>query len=320
MEITGKTALVTGANRGLGRHLARELRDRGATVYAAARNPASVDLAGVIPIALDVTDPASVAAAAAAHGDVAILVNNAGSSTGASLLTGDLADVRLELDTHFFGTLEVIRAFAPQLAAQQRSAVLNILSVLSWVSFPEQRRLLRGQVGRVVADQRAAPGARPPGHPGQLAARRLHGHRHGQARHARPSPTRPTSPRSRSTASRRATRRSSPTSSAGRCWRASPPAWPPLPPARLTGRPCPRTAAGLRATCRPAAGCRSVRRMVAPPAQPRCPLAGARRGRRGHGPTTHVPNGNRERWPRARRLAGRALRCGSVPAARDSVP
>jgi NAD(P)-dependent dehydrogenase (short-subunit alcohol dehydrogenase family) len=136
MEITGKTALVTGANRGLGRHLAQELRDRGATVYAAARNPESVDLAGVIPIALDVTDPASVAAAAAATGDVAILINNAGSSTGASLLTGDLADVRLELDTHFFGTLAVTRAFAPQLAAQQRSAVLNILSVLSWVSFP----------------------------------------------------------------------------------------------------------------------------------------------------------------------------------------
>src|ERR1700728_737494 len=136
MEITGKTALVTGANRGLGRHLARELRDRGATVYAAARNPASVDLPGVTPIALDVTDPASVAAAAAVTGNVAILINNAGSSTGASLLTGDLADVRLELDTHFFGTLAVTRAFAPQLAAQQRSAVLNILSVLSWVSFP----------------------------------------------------------------------------------------------------------------------------------------------------------------------------------------
>jgi NAD(P)-dependent dehydrogenase (short-subunit alcohol dehydrogenase family) len=136
MEITGKTALVTGANRGLGRHLARELRDRGALVYAGARNPASVDLPGVTPIALDVTDPASVAAAAARTGNVAILVNNAGSSTGASLLTGDLADVRLELDTHFFGTLAVVRAFSPQLAAQQRSAVLNILSVLSWVSFP----------------------------------------------------------------------------------------------------------------------------------------------------------------------------------------
>src|SRR5579863_9134046 len=137
MEITGKTALVTGANRGLGRHLARELRDRGAVVYAAARNPAAVDLEGVTPIALDVTDPASVAAAAAATRDVSILINNAGSGTGASLLTGDLDSIRLELDTHFFGTLAVTRAFAPQLAAHERSAVLNVLSVLSWVSLPD---------------------------------------------------------------------------------------------------------------------------------------------------------------------------------------
>jgi NAD(P)-dependent dehydrogenase (short-subunit alcohol dehydrogenase family) len=136
MDITGKTALVTGANRGLGRHLAAQLRDRGAHVYAAARNPQAVDLAGVTPVALDVTDPASVAAAARATRDVAILVNNAGSSTGSSLLTGDLADIRLELDTHFFGTLAVTRAFAPQLAAQGSTAVLNILSALSWLSFP----------------------------------------------------------------------------------------------------------------------------------------------------------------------------------------
>ena len=47
MEITGKTALVTGANRGLGRHLAAELRDRGARVYAAARDPQAVDLTGI---------------------------------------------------------------------------------------------------------------------------------------------------------------------------------------------------------------------------------------------------------------------------------
>jgi len=136
MQIEGKTALVTGANRGLGRHLASQLRDRGARVYAAARNPGAVDLPGVTPIRLDITDPGSVAAAAAATGDVAILVNNAGTSTGSSLLTGELADIRLELDTHFFGTLEVVRAFAPQLAAQGHSAILNVLSVLSWISFP----------------------------------------------------------------------------------------------------------------------------------------------------------------------------------------
>jgi NAD(P)-dependent dehydrogenase (short-subunit alcohol dehydrogenase family) len=136
MDINGKTALVTGANRGLGRHLAAQLRDRGATVYAAARHPATVDLPGVTPVALDITDPASVAAAAATTSGVAILVNNAGSSTGSSLLTGDPTDVRLEMDTHFFGTLAVIRAFAPQLAEQENSAVLNILSALSWLTFP----------------------------------------------------------------------------------------------------------------------------------------------------------------------------------------
>jgi NAD(P)-dependent dehydrogenase (short-subunit alcohol dehydrogenase family) len=105
-------------------------------VYAAARRPASVDLDGVIPIALDVTDPASVEAAAAATRDISILVNNAGSSTGASLLAGDLADIRLELDTHFFGTLAVTRAFVPQLGQHEHSFVLNILSVLSWLSIP----------------------------------------------------------------------------------------------------------------------------------------------------------------------------------------
>jgi NAD(P)-dependent dehydrogenase (short-subunit alcohol dehydrogenase family) len=136
MQIEGKTALVTGANRGLGRHLASQLRDRGAVVYAAARKPATVDLPGVTPVALDVTDPASVAAAAAATGGVSILVNNAGSSFRSSLLTGNLADIRREMETHYFGTLAVTRAFVPQLAEHDESAVLNVLSVLSWLSSP----------------------------------------------------------------------------------------------------------------------------------------------------------------------------------------
>src|ERR1700722_13881763 len=134
MRIEGSTALVTGANRGLGRHLAQELLARGAHVYAAARNPASVDLPGVTPVALDITDPASVAAAADATGDVTLLVNNAGSSTGAALLDGPLADIELEMNTHFYGTLLVTRAFAPQLAAGGGGGVLNVLSALSWLN------------------------------------------------------------------------------------------------------------------------------------------------------------------------------------------
>jgi NAD(P)-dependent dehydrogenase (short-subunit alcohol dehydrogenase family) len=133
MEIRNSVALVTGANRGLGRHLAAGLLERGARkVYAAARNPDAVDLPGATPLRLDITDPASVAAAAAAAGDVTVLVNNAGTSTGASLLDGDLADIRLEMETHYFGTLAVARAFAPIVAANGGGAVLNVLSVLSW--------------------------------------------------------------------------------------------------------------------------------------------------------------------------------------------
>ncbi|MER5224671.1 SDR family oxidoreductase [Streptomyces flaveus] len=137
MDLSASTALVTGANRGFGRALAAELLSRGATVYAGARNPDQVDLPGVRPIALDITDPASVAAAAKATGDVTILVNNAGASTGADLLAGDLNAVRLEMDTHYFGTLSVTRAFAPQIAANGGGAILNVLSGLSWVSFPD---------------------------------------------------------------------------------------------------------------------------------------------------------------------------------------
>jgi NAD(P)-dependent dehydrogenase (short-subunit alcohol dehydrogenase family) len=132
MDLNGTVALVTGANRGLGRHFAQSLLDRGAAkVYAAARNPAAVTLDGVVPLRLDVTDPASVAAAAELADDVTLLINNAGSSTGASLLTGSLADIRLEMDTHFFGTLAVARAFAPGL-----DGMLNVLSVLSWITLP----------------------------------------------------------------------------------------------------------------------------------------------------------------------------------------
>src|SRR6201992_4338943 len=137
MRIEGSTALVTGANRGLGRCLAEELLARGAKVYAGARAPAAVGLPGAPPVALDITDPASVAAAADATGDVSLLINNAGSSTGANLLTRALADIELEMTTHFFGTLAVVRAFAPQLATHGGGAVLNVLSVLSWVSFPD---------------------------------------------------------------------------------------------------------------------------------------------------------------------------------------
>ncbi len=136
MDISHSVALVTGANRGIGREFARTLVERGATVYATARRPETIDLEGVRPLALDITDPESVAAAAAAAPDVTLLINNAGVSTGTDLVSGDLDRIRLELDTHFWGTLSMVRAFAPVLAANGGGAIANVLSALSWFTVP----------------------------------------------------------------------------------------------------------------------------------------------------------------------------------------
>jgi len=130
------TAFVTGANRGLGKRFATQLVERGAKVYAAARRPETIDTPGVISVQLDITDPESVARAASLAGDVTVLINNAGVSTKSSLLTGPIEDVRLEMDTHYFGTLGVTRAFAPIVEANGGGAILNVLSVLSWLHAP----------------------------------------------------------------------------------------------------------------------------------------------------------------------------------------
>ncbi|MEU7005547.1 SDR family oxidoreductase [Streptomyces sp. NPDC046332] len=133
MELKDSVAVVTGANRGLGRHLAEQLLQRGAKVYAAARRPETVDLPGAVPLRLDVTDAESIRAAAGIASDATLLVNNAGISTSTPLIAGDLDAVRREMETNFFGPLAVTRAFAPVLERNGGGSVLNVLSVLSWL-------------------------------------------------------------------------------------------------------------------------------------------------------------------------------------------
>jgi NAD(P)-dependent dehydrogenase (short-subunit alcohol dehydrogenase family) len=136
MKIEGSVALVTGANRGLGRHFAQQLLDRGAAkVYATARDPKTITTPGVEALALDLLDTATIDAAVAAAGDVTQLVNNAGISTYQNLIRGDLTEIRREMDTHFFGTLAVTRGWADVLARNGGGAIINILSALSWFSF-----------------------------------------------------------------------------------------------------------------------------------------------------------------------------------------
>ncbi|WP_329377643.1 SDR family oxidoreductase [Streptomyces sp. NBC_01716] len=132
MDLNNAVVVVTGANRGLGRRIAEQLLERGAKVYAGARRPETVDLPGAVPLRLDITDPESVRAAAAAAPDATVLVNNAGISTHTPLVAGELGRVRLEMDTHFFGTLQVTRAFAPVIEGNGGGSILNVLSVLSW--------------------------------------------------------------------------------------------------------------------------------------------------------------------------------------------
>jgi NAD(P)-dependent dehydrogenase (short-subunit alcohol dehydrogenase family) len=132
MELNNAVAVVTGANRGFGRHLASQLLERGAKVYAAARDPEAVDLPGAVPLRLDVTDPDSIAKAAATAADATLLVNNAGVAAGGPVLDGDLDGIRLDMETNYFGTLYATRAFAPVIEANGGGAVLNVLSVLSW--------------------------------------------------------------------------------------------------------------------------------------------------------------------------------------------
>ncbi|MEU1369243.1 SDR family oxidoreductase [Streptomyces sp. NPDC005803] len=133
-SLDGAVVLVTGGNRGLGSALVEEAFARGAAkVYATARNPRTVAHPDAVPLALEVTDPASVLAAAEQAGDVTVLMNNAGVSINASLLHAPLADIRREFETNFYGPLQVTRAFAPLIERNGGGHILTIHSVLSWI-------------------------------------------------------------------------------------------------------------------------------------------------------------------------------------------
>ncbi len=138
MKIKGAVALVTGANRGLGRAYAAELVSRGAAkVYGAARDPAAVTEPGVTPIALDITDQERVAQVARECADVSLLVNNAGVLKYSTFINAPNLDAaRAEMEVNYFGTLSMCRAFAPVLAANGGGAIVNMLSVTSFYTNP----------------------------------------------------------------------------------------------------------------------------------------------------------------------------------------
>jgi NAD(P)-dependent dehydrogenase (short-subunit alcohol dehydrogenase family) len=139
MKIKDSVAFVTGANRGLGLALVHELLARGASkVYAGVRDPASISLPGVVAVKLDVTQADDVAAAAAQCGDVTLLINNAGIARIISYLDPAAIDIARDiLDTNFLGPVRMSQAFTPILARNGGGAIVNVLSVGSWVNSPE---------------------------------------------------------------------------------------------------------------------------------------------------------------------------------------
>ena len=138
MNIQDAVVFITGANRGIGLSFAQQALARGARkVYAAARDPSSVTLAGVVPIRLDVTDATAIQAAAEQCGDVTLLVNNAGiAQFGGFLEPAAVESARRQIETNYFGPLLMTRAFAPVLARNGGGAVINVLSIASWVTRP----------------------------------------------------------------------------------------------------------------------------------------------------------------------------------------
>ena len=144
MEIEGATALVTGGNRGIGEAFVRALLAAGAArVHVGTRSVANAEALvaelgpRAVPIELDITHHDQVTAAARRCGQVSILVNNAGAFTGQTLLGApDLDAARLEMETNYFGTLAMCRAFAPVLARHPSSAIVNVLSAGALVAVP----------------------------------------------------------------------------------------------------------------------------------------------------------------------------------------
>lgn len=143
-DMKDKTALVTGANRGIGKGFVDVLLAQGiGKVYAAVRDPASLEaLVARAPeviegVVLDVTDEAHIGALGAQISDLDVLINNAGIAN-ACFSTADNAEeiARLEMETNFFGPLRVTQALLPALKKSRQAAIINISSIAGISNFP----------------------------------------------------------------------------------------------------------------------------------------------------------------------------------------
>lgn len=143
MQIQNSIALVTGANRGIGRALVNALLQAGAKkVYAGARDLAGMgavkfmDMARVVPISIDITHRERVQALPGQAPDVTLLINNAGVLDFGGILEVPVDAVARNFETNFYGTLNMARAFAPLIEKNGGGAIVNILTLVALASMP----------------------------------------------------------------------------------------------------------------------------------------------------------------------------------------
>lgn len=140
MKLQNKTVLVTGANRGIGLAIVKDLLNKGVKkIYAGARDTAKLPNLGddrIVALTLDITNTEQVQAAADIASDVDVLINNAGVASFSSILTGPMAAVMHDMRTNYIGTLEMVRAFAPVLEDKQEAAIVNVASIAAFTNFP----------------------------------------------------------------------------------------------------------------------------------------------------------------------------------------
>ncbi len=140
MNLNDKTALVTGANRGIGYAVVNALLGRGVKkIYAASRDASKLPDFGdarVVPIELDINDAAQIDNAAEVAGDIDLLINNAGVAAYTSLLTGPRELLERDMQTNYFGTLDMVRAFVPVLEDKQDAAIVNVVTIAAFANFP----------------------------------------------------------------------------------------------------------------------------------------------------------------------------------------
>lgn len=139
MNLSQSTVLVTGANRGIGRAVTNAFHLAGVEkIYAASRGGDTPEGSGIIPVHLDIDDPASINAAAQTCPDVTLLVNNAGIVRGGGPLSAPSLDgLRAEMDTNVFGTLALTRTFASIIRANGGGGIVTLASILALAPIPQ---------------------------------------------------------------------------------------------------------------------------------------------------------------------------------------